>query len=133
MTQTATNETRTLETIRELVDSAKADNVFGAPITRDEMTVLPVAKVSGGGGGGTGAVPTTPGREGTGTGAGLGLSAKPLGVYVIKEGRVAWRPAVDVNKVVMGVQAVAIVGLLVVRTLLKGRRAPFRYRRFGKR
>jgi hypothetical protein len=33
-------------------------------------------------------------------------------VYVIKEGQAAWRPAVDVNKIIMGGQLVAITALL---------------------
>jgi uncharacterized spore protein YtfJ len=81
--------------------------------------VVPVAKVSGGGGGG--------GAEGSGdsvgTGGGLGVSAKPLGVFVLKDGKVGWRPAVDINKVIIGAQIVAVVALFVVRALIKARAA----------
>jgi uncharacterized spore protein YtfJ len=110
-----------LQTVREMVDHGVSEKVFGSPLVRDGVTVLPVAKVSGGGGGGSG--PGEQGREtGAGTGGGLGLSAKPLGVFVLKEGRVSWQPAVDVNRVVLGGQIVAVVALLVLRSLIKMRR-----------
>ena len=85
-------------------------------IDQDGVTVLPVAKVGGGGGTGSG-----PENAGGGTGGGLGLSAKPLGVYVIKDGKVSWRPAVDVNKIVLGGQLVMATALLVVRAIIKAR------------
>src|SRR5262245_11620862 len=114
-----------LQTVREMVDHGVSEKVFGSPLVRDGVTVLPVAKVSGGGGGGTGQAEQ--GQEagralGGGTGGGLGLSAKPLGVFVLKEGRVSWQPAVDVNRVVLGGQIVAVVALLVLRSLVKMRR-----------
>ena len=31
---------------------------------------------------------------------GFGLGAKPVGAYVIHEGEVTWKPAVDVNRLV---------------------------------
>jgi uncharacterized spore protein YtfJ len=119
MQETAHNGTSVLETVRDVVDNAVAGKVFGAPISRDGVTVLPAAKVSGGGGGGGSA---EGGHEAGGTGGGLGVSAKPLGVFVIKDGKVGWRPAVDVNKVIIGAQIVAVVALLTVRALIKARK-----------
>ena len=115
MTQTTRNDTAVLDTIRDVVDHATAWTVFGAPISQDGVIVLPVAKISGGGGGGSGSGPAEDGREAGGTGGGLGLSAKALGVYVIRNGKVAWRPAVDVNKVILGGQIVAVIALLTIR------------------
>jgi uncharacterized spore protein YtfJ len=108
-----------LDTVREMVDHGVAEKVYGSPLERDGVTVLPVAKVSGGGGGGRPAE-AGPGQGG-GTGGGLGLSAKPLGVFVLKDGKVRWQPAIDVNRVVLGGQIVAVVALLVLRGLLKAR------------
>jgi hypothetical protein len=51
----------------------------------------------------------------------LGVSAKPLAVFVIKGGNVAWRPAVDVNKVVIGGQIVVVTALHVLRAIIKAR------------
>jgi uncharacterized spore protein YtfJ len=113
------NGTSVLDTVREVVDSTTTGKVFGPPINRDGITLLPVAKVSGGGGGGGG------GAEGDnqagGTGGGLGVSAKALGVFVIKDGKVGWRPALDLNKVIIGAQIVAVVALLTIRAVLKAR------------
>ena len=83
--------------------------------------MLPVAKVGSGGGGGSGSSPATEGHENSGVGGGFGVSAKPLGVFVLRNGKVAWRPAIDVNRVIMGGQAVAVVGLLVARALIQAR------------
>jgi uncharacterized spore protein YtfJ len=121
MTSTTANNTAVLETVREAVDSATAGRVFGTPVVQDGLTVLPVAKVSGGGGGGGGTGPASEGQESAGAGGGLGVSAKPLGVFVIKDGKVSWRPAIDVNKVILGGQIVAVTALLVVRAFLKAR------------
>jgi len=115
------SETSVLETIREVVDNASAGRVFGTPVTQDGVTVLPVAKVSGGGGGGGGTGPAVEGQEIGGSGGGMGLSAKPLGVFVLKDGKVGWRPAVDVNKIILGGQIVVVVALLTVRALAKAR------------
>ncbi len=121
MTPTA-NGTAVLDGIREAVDGAAAGRVFGEPIVQGNLTVLPVAKVSGGGGGGGGTGPAVEGQETGGSGGGFGVTAKPLGVFVIKDGTVRWRPAIDVNKVILGGQLVAVTALLVVRALVKGRR-----------
>jgi uncharacterized spore protein YtfJ len=107
--------------VRQLLEEARdvltVRRVFGEPIERDGVTVLPVARVRGGGGGGSG-----DGPEGKGVGGGAGFSATPAGVYVIAEGRVRWQPAVDVDRVVLGGQVVAVVGLLTVRSLSRARR-----------
>jgi uncharacterized spore protein YtfJ len=122
------SEMTMLQTVREMVDHGVSEKVFGSPLVRDGVTVLPVAKVSGGGGGGGATGQSEEGRETAGgTGGGLGLSAKPLGVFVLKEGRVSWQPAVDVNRVVLGGQIVAVVALLVLRSLVKMRRRHERY------
>jgi hypothetical protein len=42
------------------------------------------------------------------------MHARPAGVYVIKEGQATWRPAVDVNKIIMGAQLVAITAFLTL-------------------
>jgi uncharacterized spore protein YtfJ len=85
--------------------------VYGEPVERDGVTVIPAAKVRGGGGGG-GDV------EGNG-GGGFGVSATPAGVYVIKNGNVRWEPAFDLNRTVLMGQIVGIVALLTVRSVVK--------------
>ena len=104
-------------------DGMTARSVFAEPITQDGLTVVPVARVSGGGGGGGGTGPAGAGAEGSGTGAGFGLSSRPVGAFIIKDGTVRWRPAVDINRIVLGGQIVAIVALLTIRAIVKARRA----------
>jgi uncharacterized spore protein YtfJ len=116
-----TEDTAILDRIRDIVDGASAGRVFGEPISHEGVVVLPAAKVSGGAGGGTG--PAEQGeRPGSGTGGGFGMSAKALGVFVIREGgKVQWQPAVDVNKIVLGGQLVAVTALLLIRAFVKAR------------
>jgi uncharacterized spore protein YtfJ len=100
-------------------DTLQARRVFSDPIHVDGVTVIPAAIVGGGGGGGAKA-----GDEGAGVG--FGVSARPAGVFVVKNGDVAWRPAVDVNRVIAGGQIVAIAAILalgpaLLRWLTRGR------------
>lgn len=118
---TMTDETRTLpvDVIREICDSAAADRVFGRPVIRDGVTLLPVAKVSGAAARGVAAGEP----ENAGSGVGTGLSARPLGVYVIRDAGVRWRPAFDVNRIILGGQVVAVTALLTIRELIRSRAA----------
>jgi uncharacterized spore protein YtfJ len=129
MTQT-TRDTDVLAGLREVAGQADASKVFGTPVTQDGTVLLPVAKVGTGGGGGGGTAPAGDGRAGAGTGGGFGMSAKALGVYVLRDGQVKWLPAVDVNRIVLGGQVVAVVGLLVLRAVVQARSSA-RKRRTG--
>jgi uncharacterized spore protein YtfJ len=111
--------TNPLEIVRSSVAST-AEKVFVSPIERDGLTVIPAATVGAGGGGGGG--PGNQGGEsGSGEGGGFGLRARPAGAFVIRNGSVRWQPAIDVNRLVMGGQIVAIVALLVLRTIVRSR------------
>jgi uncharacterized spore protein YtfJ len=105
------------EILAQARDSLTVQRVFGEPIEREGMTLIPVAKVSGGGGGGGGQDESGSG----GSGVGYGVQAQPLGMYVIKDGKLSWQPAVDVNKVIFGGQILLIVALLVLRSILRSR------------
>lgn len=100
-----------------------ARRVFGDPIERDGVTVIPVAQLAGGGGGTEGETSEETGEdnetETKGVSGGIGLYARPAGVYVVKGDTVRWVPAVDVNRMVRGFTFVAIVLLLVVRSIAK--------------
>ena len=93
-------------------DAITVAKVFGEPYEKNGVTVVPAAKVMGGGGGGAGTSPED-GTEGTGTG--FGLVGKAMGVYVIKGDDVRWVPAVDVNRIVAGVLALAALAIVVGR------------------
>jgi uncharacterized spore protein YtfJ len=107
--------------MRHALDSARVANVFGDPIRQDGVTVIPVARVKGKGGGGGGTGPAQDGQTRRGRGGGFGLSTKPAGVFVVRNGRVSWRPSVDVNKIVMGGQILAGITVLAVRSILRSR------------
>ena len=112
-----------MDVLRRVVDSAAVGTVFGDPITHNGLTVIPVARVRGAGGGGGGSSPSSDKSEASGTGGGIALSAKPIGVFVLRDGKVEWRPSMDINKVILGGQLVAIVALLAIRALINARRA----------
>lgn len=107
--------------VQELTDGVRdaltVQRVFGEPYERNGLTVIPVAKVQGGGGGGQG----EEAGGNTGVGGGFGLSARPMGVYVISGDRVRWEPALDINRIVLGAQVVAVVALLTARSITRAR------------
>jgi uncharacterized spore protein YtfJ len=103
--------------VKETIDAAReslgARRVYGEPYERNGVTVIPAASIQGGAGGGSGEEPD--GK--TGGGSGFGLQARPVGAYVIRGDEVAWESALDLNRVILGGQVVAIVALLVLRSI----------------
>jgi uncharacterized spore protein YtfJ len=110
------------ELMEQARDALTVKRVFGEPYERDGVTVIPAASLRGGagGGGGEGAAPDGSG-SGSGSGGGFGLTAKPAGMYIIEGRQVRWQPAVDVNRIILGGQIVAVVLLLVLRSVLRHR------------
>ena len=106
------------KTIEGAKDALTVKRVFGEPYVKNGVTVIPAAKVQGGAGGGGGEAPDGSGK---GSGSGFGVNARPAGVYVVKGDDVVWRPAVDVNKIILGAQVVAVLALLLARTVVKSR------------
>jgi uncharacterized spore protein YtfJ len=98
--------------VTELLSTAKdaitVKRVYAEPYEKDGLTVIPAAVVSGGAGGGTG----HDGKGQEGEGGGLGMSGRPAGAYVIKDGQVSWRPAVDPNRIISTFGLVLIAYLL---------------------
>ncbi|MFF5209627.1 spore germination protein GerW family protein [Streptosporangium sp. NPDC000396] len=108
-----------MEMIEQAWDDVTVRRVFGKPITQGGVTVIPVARVLGGGGGGSGKQEGD--QPGEGTGGGFGLGAAPAGVFVIKDDEVHWKPAIDVNRIVLGGQMVAVVLLFTIRAIARRR------------
>lgn len=110
-----------MATIEEIIEKARdimtVQRVYGEPIERDGITIIPAAALRGGGGGGQGHDPS----GGSGDGGGFGATARPVGAYVIDHGAVEWKPAADVTRVILGGQLVMVVALLVLRGVLKRR------------
>ena len=100
-----------LDTIEKAKDALTVRRVYGDPYQEEGITVIPAATVMGGGGGGGD-------TEGHG-GAGFGVAARPVGAFVIKDGDVQWRPAIDLNRAILVGQVVAIVALLTLRSVVK--------------
>ena len=120
----------TTEVLTHARDAMTVKRVFGDPYEKDGVTAIPVANVMGGVGAGggpgvrgmpVGADDTSAGDDAatTGYGMGYGLRATPAGVYVIKGGEVEWKPAVDMNRLLLQRAIVALVGLLVLRSIVK--------------
>jgi uncharacterized spore protein YtfJ len=91
--------------------------VFGEPIERNGLTVIPVANVLGGAGGGSDPAATSE----RAVGGGMGVWATPAGVYVIHGQTVSWQPALNLNRVILGGQLVALALLLTIRAIVQAR------------
>lgn len=104
---------RVMDVVNEAKGAMRVSEVFGAPYEKDGITIIPAARISGGAGGG--------GNEGQpqAGGAGFGVSSRPVGAFVIKGGEVRWQPALDINRVILMGQVVAIVALLTARAIVK--------------
>ena len=104
-----------LDAVRDVLTVKR---VFGEPYEVNGVTVIPVAAIRGGGGGGGG----EDSQQQVGAGAGLGVVARPVGVFVVNGERVRWEPAIDITRIVVGGQLVAVAALFVLRRLVAGRR-----------
>jgi uncharacterized spore protein YtfJ len=100
-----------LEAVSQAKDVINVRRVYGEPYQEDGLTIIPAANVIGGGGGG--------GDTAGNGGAGFGVRARPAGAWVIKDGEVQWKPALDLNRVILVGQIIAIVALLVTRSIVK--------------
>lgn len=121
-------------------DALTVRRAFGEPYEVDGATVIPVARVVGGGGHGfgTGSTPdlvraaqasddgataSSSVAEASGGGGGFGVRVRPVGAYVVSGGTVTWRPALDLNRVILGGQLVGVVvALAAISALRRGRR-----------
>ena len=106
------------DVITQAKDSLTVKRVFGEPFERDGVTMIPVASVQGGGGGGGGEGPE---GQGKGSGGGFGMKARGVGAFLIRGGEMTWKPAVDLSRIILGGQIVAIVTLLTIRSIVKTR------------
>ncbi len=87
--------------------------VYGEPIERDGVTIIPAAAVIGGGGGG---------GDANGSGGGFGGFARPVGAYVIRDGEVRWEPAFDLTWIVLGSFKIFTLLLKIVAVRRKRRK-----------
>lgn len=97
----------------------KASTVFGEPVERDGVTIIPVAKARWGfgGGGGTGQDERGPGGGG---GGGGGMSISPVGYIEVGHGESRFRPIRDARSYLPYVIGAATLLLLSMRLLGRG-------------
>jgi uncharacterized spore protein YtfJ len=98
------------EALEAVRDAVSARQVFGEPVERNGVRVIPVASVLGGGGaGGAGGAGGGKGAGGPagqsgepGSGFGFGLWGRPVGAIEMTERGIEWKPApIDVTGVLM--------------------------------
>jgi hypothetical protein len=108
--------------VQEILEQAQknvgATHVYAEPYVVNGLTVIPAATVAGGGGAGRGESP-----EGQGGGGGFGVKSKPTGAWVIEDGVVRWKAALDLNRIVLGAELVALAGVFALRTIYGPRAA----------
>jgi uncharacterized spore protein YtfJ len=95
---------------------ARVQAIFGDPVERDGITVIPVARVRWGVGGGGGASP-----EGSGSGGGGGVGADPVGYIEITSAGASFRP-LPRSYGPSAFLAAAIAAAIVLRSLAHFRR-----------
>lgn len=100
--------------VAEAKDLLTVRQVVGEPIERDGATIVPVVEVRGGGGGGGGGGSNAAEDTGSGQGMGFAMRARPVGSYVMSDGKVRWEPAIDVTKIAIFGNVVALVLFLAI-------------------
>lgn len=96
------------EAIDGLSTEADASKVFGEPYqTPDGATVIPVSRV----------------RRRPGEGQ-RGMIAKPVGIFVIKDGEPTWVPAVDTTRIALLGELIGLVAATLA-TVAMVRRPPW--------
>lgn len=126
------------ELLGKVAQNLSVNRAFGTAYEKNGSLVIPVALVAGGGGGGEGSsgLPTIQTLddvvsgdenddaaeevESSGSGGGFGGVVLPAGVYVVKDDRVRWVPAVNANLVI-------VVAFLTLRMIARARRKARRH------
>jgi uncharacterized spore protein YtfJ len=106
-----------LERIGQTVGQrAQVSAVFGEPVERGELTVIPVAKArfGFGGGGGSG---SREGDEGSGGGGGGGAAVSPVGYIEVRDGSARFKRISTPTDLVALVAAASIAALTTKRLL----------------
>ncbi len=95
---------------QRLGGTAQAATIFGAPVERGDVTVIPVARAAYGFGGGSG---TRSGEQGSGGGGGVRVT--PVGYIEMRPGVVLYRPIRDWAVVIPALAAGALLTLVAAR------------------
>ena len=103
-----------------------ASSVFGPPIERDGVTVIPVATIRFGIGGGGG---SDPGKGQEGEGGGGAGTATATGYIELKDGHSRFVPVVHPARMLLLIGATVLAGLAIMRPAMArrgARRLPWR-------
>jgi uncharacterized spore protein YtfJ len=95
---------------------AQASTIFGEPIEREGVTVIPVARArfGFGGGGGSG---SREGDEGSGGGGGGGVAVGPIGYIELRQGRAEFKRILTPSDLVALVAAASFAAATIKRLL----------------
>ena len=115
--ETSNRTDEVLGSIKGVRDALTVGRVFGDPYELDGMTVIPVARVTGGAGGGGGESADAD-APGSGFGSGFGMDARPVGVYEVHDGAVTWKPAVDATRLAKNGQVLAGIALVCLTIVM---------------
>ena len=114
-----------IDVVAQAREALSVKRVFGEPYQRNGITLIPVARIKEhvahlpvprGEAGPLRAVPSLFGR-----GADVRMSAKPLGVYVLRGDRVTFKPVSDARCVMCMGGALAVLSLLAARSVRRRR------------
>lgn len=92
--------------------------VFGEPVEREGITLVPAATVFGGGGFGSNDAGAD-GQPPAGAGGGYGLAAWPAGAFEVRDDSVRWHPAFDRTQIAA---SAIFLAYLLLRALASRRR-----------
>ncbi len=114
-------------TMSRLVNSARVEAVFGQPVERGDITVIPCSEISVGLGMGSGSGPVDAqgNRAGGGSGGGGGASGRPIAAIVITKEGVRIEPIFDLTKIVLAsLTTGAFILLWIGRLFLRSGKEP---------
>jgi uncharacterized spore protein YtfJ len=94
---------------------AQASAVFGEPVQRDGVTVIPVARARFGFGGGGGTGPAEEKGQGSGSGGGGGGAVSPVGYIEVRDGSATFKRILTPMDLLPLAAAAAIMAIAVRR------------------
>jgi uncharacterized spore protein YtfJ len=101
--------------VEKLGVHARSASAYSEPISKDGVTIVPVAKIRWGFGGGGGAKDRTE----RGGGGGGGMRVTPVGYIEVKDGRSEFKPIRDAASYVPMIIAGGAAGFFLLRALRK--------------
>lgn len=97
---------------------ARASTIYGEPVDREGVTVVPVARAVWGCGGGSG----RDDEQQVGSGGGGGMIVTPMGYIEIKDGESTYRPMYTKPVIVIAALVGLALGLVIARMFRCGGR-----------